>query len=516
MMRSIEAIVGDRTPRVVNSPGAEAGRARIVALFAEAGVALEAQSIHLVRSRAGELSLTNLVGRIPGTDPAAGAIAVVSHSDSVPGSPGAGDAASGVAAVLEVAYALRDAPPRHDVVVLITDGEEAGLLGADVFMTQHPWAPELKGVLNIDARGAAGPAFVFELGPDTIDLVGRMRQHVAAPRTTSLAAWVYDRMPNGTDFMVFRKGGLTGYNLAFIGDFAAYHTPQDAPERLNPSTIHHYGHAALGLIRALDDMPGNAVAAAAVTTPETGLSKPLLALAPERAAWSDIAGVFIVSWPESIGPLLACLATVLVLAQAFGRAARNVGAVRAIGYMVGAAVVCLVAAALLGWGAQAGAKAMAVSMRSAPERTTALNVLLWASAAALLVGAAVVVSRRAASSAATAFAAVWTVWSVAACASAFLLPAFAPLLVLPVFAAGLGALVASRSSVRIMVIAGSLAGLAASVLVWVPLEPAFLDALGMSLAPATGARAALVMLPAVPLVLLASRRVGARTSSAGG
>ncbi|MBL9140235.1 MAG: M28 family peptidase, partial [Phycisphaerae bacterium] len=134
MMRSIERVVGDRQPRLVNTPAAAAGRERIAALFAEAGVVLEPQSIHLERSRSGAINLTNLVGRIAGTDPSAGAIAVVSHSDSVRVSPGAGDAAAGVVAVAEVAHALKDRPARHDVVVLITDGEEAGLLGAEVFM----------------------------------------------------------------------------------------------------------------------------------------------------------------------------------------------------------------------------------------------------------------------------------------------------------------------------------------------------------------------------------------------
>ncbi|MFX9054231.1 M20/M25/M40 family metallo-hydrolase, partial [Acinetobacter baumannii] len=78
--------------------------------------------------------IENIIGVLQGTDPSLPAIALMAHSDSVPGSPGAADDAAGVSAVLEVVRALKAAGPhRRDVVVIITDGEEAGLLGARAF-----------------------------------------------------------------------------------------------------------------------------------------------------------------------------------------------------------------------------------------------------------------------------------------------------------------------------------------------------------------------------------------------
>ena len=51
---------------------------------------------------------------------------------------------------------------------------------------------------------------------------------------TSFAVEVYRALPNDTDFSVLlADGGFTGLNTAFIDGAAAYHTPQDRPERLD-------------------------------------------------------------------------------------------------------------------------------------------------------------------------------------------------------------------------------------------------------------------------------------------
>lgn len=59
-------------------------------------------------------------------------VVVGAHYDSVPGSPGADDNASGVAALLEIAHALVLQAPResHRVQLVAFDQEEAGLLGS--------------------------------------------------------------------------------------------------------------------------------------------------------------------------------------------------------------------------------------------------------------------------------------------------------------------------------------------------------------------------------------------------
>ena len=101
---------------------------------------------HLVR---------NIVARWRGSGPAGKkALLLSAHYDSVARGPGAGDDASGVAAILESLRALKAGPaPERDVIILINDGEEVGLFGADVFADEHPWAKDVGVVLNFDARG---------------------------------------------------------------------------------------------------------------------------------------------------------------------------------------------------------------------------------------------------------------------------------------------------------------------------------------------------------------------------
>src|SRR6202012_481827 len=89
----------------------------------------------------------------------------MAHYDSVPASAGASDDAAGVATVLEIvrAFKARGVPDR-DVLVVLTDGEEAGLLGADAFFRQDPEAKRIGFIFNLDVRGSAGRVQMFQTG----------------------------------------------------------------------------------------------------------------------------------------------------------------------------------------------------------------------------------------------------------------------------------------------------------------------------------------------------------------
>lgn len=73
-----------------------------------------------------------------GTAPT-GTLVIATHYDTVAGSPGAADAGIGLATALEVARAVSAEPARrNDLVVLLTDGEEIGLAGAQAFVPTTP------------------------------------------------------------------------------------------------------------------------------------------------------------------------------------------------------------------------------------------------------------------------------------------------------------------------------------------------------------------------------------------
>src|SRR3712207_3763832 len=104
----------------------------------------------------------NVVAVLPGTD-STGRIVLMAHHDSVETGPGANDDGAGVSAILESVRALTTGEPlRNDVVVVLTDAEEACLCGGGAFASGPPMGAEGGVLLNLEARGTTGPPIMFE------------------------------------------------------------------------------------------------------------------------------------------------------------------------------------------------------------------------------------------------------------------------------------------------------------------------------------------------------------------
>ncbi|HZW15105.1 MAG TPA: M20/M25/M40 family metallo-hydrolase [Brevundimonas sp.] len=205
---------------------------------------------------AANFTATNLVGVLPGRNPALPAVALMAHYDTVPDSAGAADDSTGVAAVLEAVRAIRArGPADRTLVVLLTDAEEIGLDGARVFWGGHPLRDRIGAVINLEARGGGGRAMMFETGrgnEETVALFGRAGVRADGGVTSnSLAVFVYERMPNGTDFTIPKDRGVQGLNFAFIGRPEQYHAPASTPEALDRGAVQHIGAQALESADAL-------------------------------------------------------------------------------------------------------------------------------------------------------------------------------------------------------------------------------------------------------------------------
>ncbi|MCE9651408.1 MAG: M20/M25/M40 family metallo-hydrolase [Parvibaculum sp.] len=194
----------------------------------------------------------NVGGILKGTSPELPAILLMSHYDTVPNSPGAADDTAGVAATLEILRALKAAGPlKRDVIVLFTEGEEAGLLGSRDFFDTSPLASRIGLVLNLEARGGGGRTFMFETSDDAGGLISALGSAVARPSANSLMSFVYHRMPNGTDLSNAIERGIPGMNFAFIGDEVAYHTAYATPAHLDRGSLQHMGDQVLALTQTL-------------------------------------------------------------------------------------------------------------------------------------------------------------------------------------------------------------------------------------------------------------------------
>src|SRR5277367_2849425 len=240
-------------PHPIGSAEHDRARDYLVQRLTELGVTPELQRTTGVTPRyevAG--TVENIVARLKGTSGAADAVALVAHYDSVPAGPGAGDDGAGVAALLETLRVLRTGPPlRNDILFVITDGEEDGLLGASAFAAENPAAKDVRVVVNFEARGNSGESQMFETSAGNGRFVQLFAQAAPHPSGSSLTYEIYKHMPNDTDMTVFKKAGVAGLNFAFIGHWEAYHTPLDNSKMLDRGSLQQQGENALSLARSL-------------------------------------------------------------------------------------------------------------------------------------------------------------------------------------------------------------------------------------------------------------------------
>ena len=211
----------------------DAARALLLRRLAELGWATE------LKPYPGGL---NVLAAIPATVPAAGGgapadaplIVLGAHFDTVAGSPGASDNASGVAAVLAVARHLQDVPCRAaDVAIALFDQEEVGLLGSRAFAaTLEPARVRAVHTLDQIAWDADGDRR-FELELPAPALEADWRAAAAA-----VGARVQITSTSGTDHASFRERGLPAAGLTeeYVGgDTSPFrHMPGDTPESIAP------------------------------------------------------------------------------------------------------------------------------------------------------------------------------------------------------------------------------------------------------------------------------------------
>ncbi len=295
---TLTTLLAEETPHPVGSPANRQVRDRILARLTAAGYAPDVDARLFCTARApnpGCARVENIAAVRRGTRPGE-ALLVTTHYDSVPAGPGASDAGSAVAILLHLAEAMKTATPRNDVIFLFTDAEEVGLRGAGAFAAHDPRFATVKTVLNVEARGAAGPSYMFETGPGNSALMALYARNVARPVTSSLAYEVYRILPNDTDFSIYRDAGRNGFNLAFVGSASVYHSREDRPGNLDADTFQHHGDTVFALAKAL-----------AATDLSSLQSK-------DDVSYFDVAGRFLVLWPNAWNLPLAALAVIGALA----------------------------------------------------------------------------------------------------------------------------------------------------------------------------------------------------------
>ena len=210
----------------------------------------------------------NVVGIVPGADPALGSEAVLidAHYDHLGiGAPVAGDSiyngadddASGVVAVLGAARALASGPPpKRTVVFLATTGEEVGLLGTRWYIA-HPVVPLARTVANLEIEMIGRPDSLAG-GTGKGWLTGFERSTMGERLAAAGIPVVPDPRPEQqffqrSDNIAFALLGIPAHTLSSYNMHDDYHTPADEADRIDDAHLARLVDAAARAARLLAD-----------------------------------------------------------------------------------------------------------------------------------------------------------------------------------------------------------------------------------------------------------------------
>jgi hypothetical protein len=189
----------------------------------------------------------NVTGVLPGTQCPERILIVGSHYDSVEETPGADDNASGVAAMLEIARVLSEAPLPVTVWFASFTLEEEGLIGSQQMAAEAARdGAEIVGMMSMDGIAYTDPAtgaeFILVLGNERsapmISAVERIKPVVPdLPIVTLFAAGNGETSPDTrrSDHAPFWDAGYQALLVSDTANFRSphYHEPSDTLETLD-------------------------------------------------------------------------------------------------------------------------------------------------------------------------------------------------------------------------------------------------------------------------------------------
>jgi hypothetical protein len=219
------------------------------------------------RKQAGNNIVAYRAGTIPGT------LALVAHYDTTRTTfQGAMDDGAGVGVMLELARVFGQNPLRHGLLIIASDGEEWGMLGAADFCATYPAKKQIAAALSLDYV-ASGDLAELQLATDgqrrgfTPPWLRRIALSAAATQGLPVV------MPQGlreyaeraialslSDQGPFLHAGIPAINLGSESADKArereiYHSQNDTIENLKPASLGIFGRAAERILRSLDESP---------------------------------------------------------------------------------------------------------------------------------------------------------------------------------------------------------------------------------------------------------------------
>jgi Peptidase family M28 len=337
-MSDLKAIA--QAPHPIGSAAHAAVREYLITQLKAMGLQPEIQTTTVVQPGDGGFGagrVNNVLVRIPGTA-STGAIVLDGHYDAADTGPGASDCGSCVVTGLETLRAIRAGTPlSNDLIFVFADGEEVGMLGARAFVTEHPWAKDVKLAINFEASGSRGAAVMYITNRNNQRLISEFVKAVPYPRMNSFSTAFWGLLPGaqiGCDLEEYIARGSNGFGFYYSGDTPAYHTLRDNVTEIDRRSIQHNGSYALALLKHFGNLDLKTLTAT------------------QNAVYFNILPNVVVHYPEAQVLPLAVVTSILFIAVVwFGFRARKLTiegiSLGAIAFLLSAIGVMILA--ILGW-----------------------------------------------------------------------------------------------------------------------------------------------------------------------
>lgn len=187
----------------------------------------------------------------------------------------------------------------HSIIFLFNGAEEAGLLAAHGFTTQHEWALDAKAVINLESTGSGGRELLFRSGPKHDWLIKMYGASVPRPFGHAVADELFETgiIPSATDFTMFVEyGKIPGLDFAYVQDGWRYHTRKDSIEYISLESVQHTGNNILALTKKI-------VNSKELANPPEG----------NYPVYFDYLGLFFISYSQTIGIVLNIIFSILAV-----------------------------------------------------------------------------------------------------------------------------------------------------------------------------------------------------------
>lgn len=173
----------------------------------------------------------------------------IKYGEASDGSHGAMDDGYGVAVVLELARIYASVPHlKNGIKIAFLDAEEVGVVGSEALVNEYAdWLADVNLVMNVEGRGSTGPLYLFQTSTHNSRIIDFYHK-AGFPYSFSIAADIYNLLPNNTDLSPFLDNGYAGMNFAVLDNLKVYHNAKDVYASVEAKTLARYCNTLLPLL----------------------------------------------------------------------------------------------------------------------------------------------------------------------------------------------------------------------------------------------------------------------------